>query len=73
MTTTRLALPLLAAAQAQKHVTHNEALVILDAVVQASALDKDLTSPPASPADGDAYIVAASATGAWSGHDDDIA
>lgn len=35
--------------------------------------DKDLTSPPGSPADGDAYIVGGSATGAWSGHDDDIA
>ena len=30
--TTRLALPLLEAAQAQKHVTHNEALRVLDAV-----------------------------------------
>lgn len=31
------------------------------------------TSPPGSPALGDAYIVGAAATGAWSGHDDDIA
>lgn len=35
--------------------------------------DKDLTSPPGSPADGDAYIVGGSATGAWSGKDNLIA
>lgn len=35
--------------------------------------DRDLTSPPGSPADGDAYIVGGSATGDWASHDDDIA
>lgn len=34
--------------------------------------DKDLTSPPGSPSKGDRYIVGASATGDWSGHDGDI-
>ena len=38
-----------------------------------SVLDRDLTSPPGSPAAGDAYIVAASATGAWATHDDEVA
>ena len=37
------------------------------------AKDKDLTTPPASPATGDTYIVAASPTGAWSGHATHIA
>ncbi len=68
-----LGLPYLAAAQAQKHVTHNEALRVLDAVVQLAVLDKDLTTPPGSPADGDRYIVAASATGDWAGKDQKIA
>lgn len=36
-------------------------------------LDKDLSTPPASPSTGDRYIVAAGGTGAWSGHDDEIA
>jgi len=40
---------------------------------QNSVIDKDLTAPPGSPSVGDRYIVATGATGAWSGHDDDIA
>lgn len=72
-TTTRLGLPLIEAAQAQKHVTHNEALASLDRLVQASVLDKDLAAPPASPLDGQAWIVAASPTGAWAGRARQIA
>src|SRR5712671_884662 len=71
--TPNLQLPYLVAAQAQKHVTHNEALRTLDAVVQLLVLDKDLASPPGSPAEGSRYIVAASPTGAWVGHAADIA
>jgi hypothetical protein len=51
--TIHLLLPYILAAQAQKHVTHNEALRILDGLVQLSVLDRDLTAPPAGPADGD--------------------
>lgn len=45
---------------------------------QPSVLDKDLTSPPGSPASGDRYLVglvegAAVATGAWAGQDGRIA
>lgn len=71
--TNRLVLPLLAAAQAQKHVTVNEALKLLDAIVQAGVIDKDLTAPPGGESEGDIYIVGASATGAWAGQDDDLA
>jgi Protein of unknown function (DUF2793) len=60
------------AAQSQKHVTHNEALRALDAIVQLSVLDRDLAAPPGSPADGAPYIVAASPTGAWTGHSGSI-
>ena len=67
--TTHLLLPYILAAQAQKHVTHNEALRLLDAVVQLSVLDRDLTAPPATPVDGDRYIVASGATGLWAGWD----
>ena len=68
-----LQLPYLIAAQAQKHVTHNEALRTLDAVVQLFVLDKDLAGPPGSPSDGSRYIIAASPTGAWSGQAGKIA
>jgi len=71
--TVSLGLPLLVAEQAQKHVTHNEALRALDALVQLSVKDRDLAAPPGSPADGDRYIVAASPTGIWAGHAADIA
>lgn len=71
--TTNLLLPYILAAQAQKHVTHNEALRKLDALVQISIVDRDLATPPASPTDGARYIVAASPTGAWTGHTNKIA
>lgn len=66
-TTPSLALPLIAGGQAQKHVTHNEALALLDALVQLAVIDKDLAVPPASPAEGDRYIAAAAPSGAWAG------
>ena len=58
--TSNLLLPYILAAQAQKHVTHNEALRKLDALVQISVVDRDLAAPPASPAEGARYIIAAS-------------
>lgn len=71
--TARLGLPFIEGSQAQKHVTHNEALGLLDSLVQLTVLDRNLTTPPSSPADGDCYIPAAGATGAWSGWDGQIA
>ncbi|MEM7425180.1 MAG: DUF2793 domain-containing protein [Pseudomonadota bacterium] len=71
--TTKLLLPLIEASQAQKHVTHNESLLTLDVVVQLGVLDRDLTAPPAGPADGDTYVVAPPATDAWAGNEGNIA
>ncbi len=71
--TARLELPLLAAGQAQKHVTHNEALLRLDVLVQLAVLSRATAEPPATPSEGDAYLVPAGATGAWAGHDAAIA
>ena len=73
MPTPNLGLPQLAADQAQKHVTVNEALLDLDALVQLAVLDRSLASPPGSPSEGARYIVAASPTGAWAGHANQVA
>jgi len=40
---------------------------------QITVLDRHLAAPPGSPAEGDRYIVAAGATGAWATHDYEIA
>ena len=66
-TTPNLTLSYIASGQAQKEVTHNDALNDLDFLVQASVLDHTLSTPPASPATGDVYVVGASPTGAWTG------
>lgn len=70
--TNNLGITLVEQSQAQKEVTVNEAITAIDAVLNSGAKDKDLATPPGSPASGDLYIVAASATGAWSGHDGEI-
>jgi hypothetical protein len=71
--TNHLRLPYIAPAQAQKHVTHNEALRRLDAVVQLAVLDAGLSAPPGGPDAGDRYIVGPSPTGAWAGHAEEVA
>lgn len=68
-----LQLPYIMPSQAQKHVTHNEAVRTLDALVQLAVLDRDRVTPPESPADGDRYLVAAGGTAAWAGKDGTIA
>ncbi len=71
--TMNLKLPLMEAGQAQKHVTHNEALLVLDALTQLTILDRDLSAPPVSPPEGARYIVGASATGLWAGQSGRVA
>ncbi|MGX1308052.1 hypothetical protein AB7M35_002810 [Amorphus suaedae] len=72
-TTATLGLPYILGAQAQKHVTHNEALTALDALVQLSVLDRDLSDAPSEPSEGDRYIVPADAGGAWTGKTGQVA
>ena len=67
-TTSRLALPLLQPGQAQKELFHNEALALLDAIVDAVAETIGDAAPPPSPMPGKAWIVGAAPTGAWAGH-----
>lgn len=65
--TPRLALPFLAVGQAGKEFTHNEALQTLDVLVGGCVEGPPQATPPSVPALGAAYVVAAGATGAWSG------
>lgn len=71
--TTNLNLPTIEVSQAQKHVTHNDALRMLDALVQLAVADRDLSAPPASPAEGQRWIIKSPGTGDWAGHDNAIA
>ena len=71
--TPRLLVPYIAQSQASKEITHNEGLDTYDILVMANILDRDLSTPPGSPASGDAYIVKATGLSTWAGHDDDIA
>jgi microcystin-dependent protein len=68
-----LNLPYILPAQAQKHVTHNEAIRVLDVIVQLSVTARNLAAPPANPVQGDRYIVAAGAAGDWAGRAGHIA
>lgn len=72
-TTPFLGLPYIAAAQAQKHVTHNEALRSLDRLVQLSVQSDSQTAPPDPATEGDRYIVPTGATGGWSGQSGTVA
>lgn len=73
MPSANLALPYLEADQAQKHVTVNEALQALDALVHLTVADRDLSTAPGSPVEGVRYIVPPVAAGAWSGQAQKIA
>ena len=71
--TPNLGLPFIEGGQAQKHVTHNEALRILDAAIQIAVQDTTRTAPPPSPEEGQRHVVAAGAGGAWAGQGHAIA
>lgn len=64
-TTARLGLPIIAAAQAQKHVTHNEALQILDGITQLVLNGLGSETPPVSPSQGELHALGQAPAGAW--------
>jgi hypothetical protein len=63
MSSARFGFPYIAADQAQKHVTHNAALDMLDATIGGLVASATTTTAPGSPAEGEAYIVPTGATG----------
>lgn len=68
-----LKIPMIAPGQAQKHVTHNEAMMMLDVLLHLSVISRDTLQAPSNPNEGDRYIVGAGGIDAWIGHDSDIA
>lgn len=66
--TSRLGLPFIEPGQAQKEVFHNEALRLIDVAVAAAVETVGANTPPASPAEGQCFIVGNAPTGAWAGH-----
>jgi hypothetical protein len=65
--TPRLALPLLLAGQAQKEITNNEALVLIDALIVARAEGANAAVPPSAPLPGQCWALGVSPTGVWLG------
>ena len=71
--TPRFTLPLLAAAQAQKHVTVNEALARVDALMHLRLLSVTTPTPPLTPPDGAAYGLPSGVVNDWAGHAGEVA
>lgn len=69
----RLSLPFIMPSQAQKHVTHNEALQKLDVLVQTVVEAFDATDPPAAPTDGATWALGAAPTADWSNNAHNLA
>ena len=72
-TSPRLSLPYIQPSQAQKHVTHNEALKVLDAITQLAVQSASLTQPPPAPLAGECHLVGPGAAGPWAARDGQIA
>lgn len=66
MTTPIAGLPEISENQANKAITHNQSLRQLE-INFGAVISRLLTAPPVSPADGDLYIPATGASGAWLG------
>lgn len=72
-TSTRLNLPYIFSGQAQKHVTHNEAIVDLDTLVHLCVEAQLVNETVADPQDAQAWIVGPDPSEAWQNHSLEIA
>ncbi|SPJ31349.1 DUF2793 domain-containing protein [Falsiruegeria mediterranea] len=63
----RLDLPYIQPSQAQKHVTHNEALQRLDILTQLVVLEVGAQTSPAEPETGETHALGSAPTGTWAG------
>lgn len=72
-TSSNLILPYLQAAQAQKHLTHNEALERLDVIVQLTVQGFGAVTPPLAPDEGQVWALGSGAVNEWATHDGELA
>lgn len=73
MATATKVLPEISVSQANKYITHNEALNRIDALLLCIVQDRSLTTPPSGPTEGTCYIPASPATDDWLGQEYTIA
>jgi hypothetical protein len=71
--TSRHLLPLLASGQAQKEITHNEAIARIDGMMHGTIVSRNLSAPPASPIAGQLWLVASGASSDWAGQSGNLA
>ena len=71
--TDHLGLPFIDAAQAQKHITHNDGLNLLDILVHLSVAERGVTAPPPNAVEGMRLLLGSGATGSFAGHDGAVA
>lgn len=64
-------LPFIASQQGTPEVTHNEGLLMIQALLCGVITQQN--APPGSPTPGDAYLVGAAPTGAWAGKANKVA
>lgn len=67
-----LGLPFVSQSQAQPEITHNEALLLIQALLKGAISAGD-NAPPGGDTDGDVYVLGAAPTGAWAGQAKKIA
>ncbi len=68
-----LGLPLVQPAQAQKHVTVNDAFQRIDAFAQITIGAVGGGTPPLAPVEGELHAVGTGATADWAAHDGELA
>jgi hypothetical protein len=66
--TPRFGLPYILPGQAQKELFHNEALLLVDAALQAAVEGAPSNVPPMSPEVGQCWLIGATPVGDWTGH-----
>jgi len=72
-TSSRFGLPYIMPGQAQKHVTHNEAIRALDALLHISVQARNIGSPPEAPSEGESYLIGSAPIGEFADKADYIA